>query len=73
MELIRERTNLKFENGDSLHDDIVYLSKLIGEKNEDLDKLFIKLIEIQRNKSDVSLDLMKDYINKMNQIINKLK
>ncbi len=73
LELIRERTNLKFENGDSLHDDIVYLSKLIGEKNEDLDKLFIKLIEIQRNKSDVSLDLMKDYINKMNQIINKLK
>jgi hypothetical protein len=73
LELIRERTNLRFENGDSLHDDIVCLSKLIGLKNDEVEKLFVNLFEIQRTKADVSLGLMKNYINKMNVIINKLK
>lgn len=72
-EIIKERTNLKFEKDNSLHDDIVYLSKLIGMKPDEVESLFIKLINIQRSKTDVSLELMKDYINKMNMIINKLK
>lgn len=73
LDWVKERTNISFEDNESLERNVAHLAKLLGENPQPLLLFFRRMFFLQQNAIIVSVKEMRDRIDKMNSIIKKLK
>lgn len=73
LDWIRERTNIHFEDNESLEANVNHLARLLGERPQPLLLFFRRMFFLLQNSIIVSEKEMMDSVDKMNSIIKKLK